>query len=116
MAFGVVTGPHWGPRGLVVTRLAPPGLDVGVLPEEPIAVVSHDHYGHLDAWTVRRRPRGTVWFVPLGLKGWFRRVAPWARVRELDWWQSARHGGLTFTFLPAQHWGHRLCHGHRSTH
>jgi L-ascorbate metabolism protein UlaG (beta-lactamase superfamily) len=107
----VVTDPHWGPRALVVPRLAPPGIDLGVLPEEPVAVVSHDHYDHLDAWTVRRMPRGTAWFVPLGLQGWFRRVAPWARVRELDWWQSARHGDLRLTFLPAQHWGNRLCHG-----
>jgi N-acyl-phosphatidylethanolamine-hydrolysing phospholipase D len=107
----VVTDPHWGRRALVLPRLTAPGVALAALPDEPIAIVSHDHYDHLDRDTVRRMPRGTVWFVPLGLARWFRRVAPWARVRELDWWQCARHGRFTVTFLPAQHWGNRLSHG-----
>jgi L-ascorbate metabolism protein UlaG (beta-lactamase superfamily) len=113
----IVTDPHWGARALVPPRLAPPGLPLSALPESGIAIVSHDHYDHLDLWTVRRMPSGFHWFVPWGLKRWFERFAPEVatRVTEFDWWQSAEHGRHRLTFLPAQHWSNRLAHGRFST-
>lgn len=94
-----------GPR-----RLQPPALDFHHLPHIDVVVISHNHHDHLDETTVRRlaaqssgSPR---FFVPLGLKAWFagRGIR---NVVELDWWQSASHAGLRFTFTPAQHWSGR---------
>jgi N-acyl-phosphatidylethanolamine-hydrolysing phospholipase D len=110
----VLTDPHFGPRALVPRRLTPAGLSLAAVPEGALAVVSHNHYDHLDRWTARRLPGGTTWFVPLGLAGWLRRRGV-ARVVELDWWQSARHGDWTLTCLPAQHWSNRLSQGRDST-
>ncbi len=102
-----LTDPHFGPRALVPRRLTPPGLPVEAVPPHAIAVLSHNHYDHLDRWTVRRLPRSVAWFVPLGNAAWLRRQGV-ERVTELDWWQSADGGGWRLTCLPAQHWSNRL--------
>jgi N-acyl-phosphatidylethanolamine-hydrolysing phospholipase D len=102
----VLTDPHFGARALVPRRLSPPGLPLAAVPEHAFAVLSHNHYDHLDAWTVARLPRGMRWFVPLGLARWFRGRTAGA-VTELDWWQSVTVDGWTLTCLPAQHWSNR---------
>lgn len=109
-----LTDPHWGPRALVPPRLSPPGIPLAAVPGDAFAVVSHNHYDHLDDWTVRRLPRTTRWFVPLGLGGWFRKRGH-GRVVELDWWQEARLGRWTLTCLPIQHWSNRIGMGRNAT-
>lgn len=109
-----LTDPHFGPRALVPPRLSPPGIPLSAVPEDAFAVLSHNHYDHLDDWTVRRLPAAIRWFVPLGLGDWFRRRGR-QRVVEMDWWQSARHGRWTLTCLPAQHWSNRLGMGRNAT-
>jgi len=110
----VLTDPHFGPRAFLPRRVVPPGVPLEAVPRHAFAVLSHDHYDHLDAWTVERLPRDMAWFVPLGLAGWFRRRGR-HRVTELDWWQSARHGRWTLTCVPVQHWSARLEHGRNRT-
>jgi len=105
--------PVWGPRALVPRRLTPPGIPLAAVPGHAFALLSHNHYDHLDAWTVERLA-GIPWFVPLGLGRWFRGRGA-GPVVELDWWQSARHGRFTLTCLPAQHWSNRLDAGRNST-
>jgi N-acyl-phosphatidylethanolamine-hydrolysing phospholipase D len=78
------------------------------LPPIHVVVISHSHYDHLDATTVRRlaaahRPR---FLVPLGLKAWFADLGI-ETAEELDWWQSRVIGGVTLTCLPVQHWSAR---------
>jgi L-ascorbate metabolism protein UlaG (beta-lactamase superfamily) len=102
----VVTDPHWGPRALVPPRLTPPGVPLAAVPEHALCVLSHNHYDHLDAWTVRRLAH-LEWVAPLGHARWLARRGV-RRVVELDWWQSVRRGELELTCLPAQHWSNRL--------
>jgi N-acyl-phosphatidylethanolamine-hydrolysing phospholipase D len=101
-----LTDPHFGARALVPRRLTPPGLPIGSVPPEAFAVLSHNHYDHLDDWSVRHLPETIQWYVPLGLGGFFRDRK--RSVVELDWWQSVRHDRWTLTCLPAQHWSNRL--------
>ena len=108
-----LTDPHFGKRALVPPRLSPPGLPLGAVPDEAFALLSHNHYDHLDTGTVRRLPATVQWYVPLGLGGWFRSLG--RKAVELDWWQSVRHGRWTLTFLPAQHWSNRLGMGRNTT-
>jgi N-acyl-phosphatidylethanolamine-hydrolysing phospholipase D len=102
-----LTDPHFGPRALGPRRKVPPGAPLAAVPDDAFAVLSHNHYDHLDRWTVERLPRTLCWYVPPGLAGWFRRRGV-ERVTEVDWWHSVRHGGWTLTALPAQHWSNRL--------
>ncbi len=109
-----LTDPHWGARALLPPRLSPPGIPLAAVPADAFAVLSHNHYDHLDTWTVRRLPRSIPWFAPLGLGGWLRSHGP-GQVTELDWWQSVRHGRWTLTCLPAQHWSNRIGMARNST-
>jgi N-acyl-phosphatidylethanolamine-hydrolysing phospholipase D len=115
----VLTDPMWSRRAsplpwLGPARLVPPGLPFDALPPIDVVVLSHDHYDHLDAGTVRRLARrfgdGIHWIAPLGYTGWLRRRGA-ARITELDWWQHAdvetEAGLLGITAVPSQHWTRR---------
>ncbi len=113
-SFAVQTGrrvlladPHFGPRALLPKRWSPPGLPLAAIPSDAVAVLSHNHYDHLDDWTLRRLPKSIAWFVPLGLGAHLRKHG-FRDVGEIDWWQSVERDGWKLTFLPAQHWSRRL--------
>ncbi|HEY3569731.1 MAG TPA: MBL fold metallo-hydrolase [Thermoanaerobaculia bacterium] len=108
-----LTDPHFGARALLPKRKSPPGIPLEAVPAEAFAVLSHNHYDHLDDWSVRRLPASIRWFAPLGLAGWLRKRG--RQAVELDWWQSVRHGRWTLTCLPAQHWSNRFGMARNST-
>lgn len=103
----LLTDPHFGPRALVPRRLQPPGVPLAAIPQHAVAVLSHNHYDHLDRFTLGRLPKGIAWRVPLGL-GTFVRKFGFTDVEELDWWESCVCRGFRLTLLPAQHWSRRL--------
>lgn len=97
--------------GFGVERLAVPGLTLDQLPKIDAILISHDHYDHLDAPTVRqivRRDHAKV-FAGLGidtiLKG---KHIPKSHIQTLDWGQSVEaFPHIKFHFLPVQHWSGR---------
>jgi N-acyl-phosphatidylethanolamine-hydrolysing phospholipase D len=101
-----LTDPHFGPRALVPGRLVPPGVPIESIPPDAFAVISHNHYDHLDAYTVERLPASVGWYVPKGLGDWFRARGR-EDVTELDWWETVRRGRFEITCLPSQHWSRR---------
>ncbi len=93
-----------GPR-----RRTPPALTVADIPQLDAILISHNHYDHLDVWTLRallRRFPDVKFFVPLGLANIVRRLGA-RNVAELDWWQSMTFQGVAYTAVPAQHWSMR---------
>lgn len=113
--LNVLTDPHLteraSPFGFVgPKRVVPPLPALKDLPHIDAVVISHNHYDHLDEGTVRHLAAqaggSPQFFVPLGLKAWFAGKGI-HDVVELDWWQTAAHEGVTFTFAPVQHWSAR---------
>jgi L-ascorbate metabolism protein UlaG (beta-lactamase superfamily) len=103
----VLTDPVWSRKiPAVAPRLTPAGVAWEALPPIDAVVISHNHYDHLDAPTIRRLPRDTPVLVPAKLGRWFRRRG-FTAVTELDWWESHRIGGVGFDFVPAHHWSRR---------
>ncbi|MDP2528998.1 MAG: MBL fold metallo-hydrolase [Candidatus Palauibacterales bacterium] len=114
----VLTDPIWSRRASPVgfagpLRWVPPPLDLSELPPLDLVLVSHDHYDHLDADTVRRLVRlqpAARWIVPLGVAELLSR---WGvrRARELDWWedvrQEVRGAPVRVTCTPARHFASR---------
>ena len=87
-------------------RLVPPGLALDTLPPVDFALVSHDHYDHLDLPSVRALARRGVRFVvPAGL-GELVRAAGGAAT-ELGWWEQAQMGPVTVHCVPARHFSGR---------
>ncbi|WP_324787994.1 MBL fold metallo-hydrolase [Streptomyces sp. H51] len=110
----VLTDPVWSRRILgTPARITPVGIPWSELSRVDAVVISHNHYDHLDAPTLRRLPRDTPVFVPAGLGGWFRRRR-FTAVTELDWWEAAELDRVRFDFVPAHHWSKRTltdtCH------
>ncbi len=110
----LITDPHLSARASPFTfagplRLTPPAVDYADLPSLDIALISHNHYDHLDDATVRRLAREhpqLQFVVPLGLKPWFLRRGI-TRVTELDWWQHTELAGLNIHAVPVQHFSGR---------
>ena len=116
-----ITDPVFGNRASPVSfagpkRLIPPPFQI----DDPnfkhldFVCISHNHYDHLEKGSVRAlhaRFPGLRWYVPLGLKAWFKsntRIST-DQVVELDWWESQvdETTGLVITCTPAKHWSSR---------
>jgi N-acyl-phosphatidylethanolamine-hydrolysing phospholipase D len=82
-------------------RLVDPGVPLAQLPRVDFALLSHDHYDHTDARSIRAlAARGTRFIVPTGmgalLRGWG------AEAVELGWWERTTVGPLRVHCVPAQ--------------
>lgn len=118
----IITDPHLSARAsplpfLGPRRKVPPATTVAELPKLALVLISHNHYDHLDATTIRALRRHSPrarYLVPLGLAGWLRRRGI-DRVHELDWWQRVDIDGFSLHCVPAQHWSARGLHDRNRT-
>lgn len=107
----VLTDPIFFDRASPVSFAGPkrvfkPAVSLEDLPPIDYAIISHNHYDHLDRPTVNAIGDKTQWLVPLGLKEWFVDQGV-SKVLELDWWEAYRAKEVTLRLTPAQHWSKR---------
>ena len=113
--LNILTDPVWSLRASPIqwigpARLRPPGIAFEELPEIDVVLVSHDHYDHLDAPTVKRLAKrfpDAHWVAPLGHGGFLHKCGA-RQIVEADWWDQHVVAGVTFTATPAQHWTRRI--------
>lgn len=123
--LNILTDPMFSRRASPFTfagpeRWAPPGLTLAELPRIDVAVISHDHYDHLDAASVQALAEqaggAPLFLVPLGIKAHLLDFGyPADRVRELDWWDEVAHQGATFAATPVQHFSGRWINDRNAT-
>lgn len=110
----ILTDPVWSERVSPVSwagprRVRPPGIRFEELPRIDAALVSHNHYDHLDLPTLtrlHRRDRPSI-LTGLGAGALLARHGIETAV-ELDWWGTTDlGGGLRVTGVPVQHFSGR---------
>jgi N-acyl-phosphatidylethanolamine-hydrolysing phospholipase D len=110
--------PMFSDRALLPKRHTPPALtlsEMKTLKGKLNVVISHNHYEHFDAASLRGLPDDANFYVPLGLKGTVEETGK-KTVVEMDWWQTIDFGnGTSLVCLPAQHWSRRLTQGTNET-
>jgi len=113
----LLTDPMWSERPsplpwLGRKRFAPATPSIEGLPPVHGVLVTHDHYDHLDRWSVQalndRFGSDITWYTPLGYRGWFASLGV-VNIRELDWWDEHELPGGRFKLVaaPARHWTRR---------
>lgn len=112
--LNLLTDPVWSERVSPVQWAGPqrfraPGIPFEQLPQIDVVVVSHNHYDHMDADTLRRlwREHDPQFVCALGdarhLRGW-----GLTKIVELDWNQSwTLPNGRRITAERARHWSGR---------
>ena len=108
--FDPIFSDHAAPIPIAAKRFQPPAIDIHDLPEIDYIIISHDHYDHLDMETVKHFAETDAHFLtPLGVGSHLRYWGvPADRMTELDWWDEATMGPLTFAATPSQHFSGRI--------
>lgn len=116
--LNILTDPLWSKRAspfefIGPKRYHPPGLSLDQLPPIDLILVSHNHYDHLDLFSLRqlaeRFPNAQV-VTGLGNSGLIGECG-FPDVIELDWWQSLPlNEYLSLHAVPVQHWSARARH------
>lgn len=110
----ILTDPHFTNRASPLPfagpkRGTPPGLTIDQLPQIDVVLISHNHYDHLDAGSIRQlaaaQPHAR-YLVPLKLTATLRRFGA-QNISEHDWGDAVEIGGVRFTAEPCQHWSQR---------
>jgi L-ascorbate metabolism protein UlaG (beta-lactamase superfamily) len=100
--------PWAGPR-----RVHPPGVALGDLPDIHVILLSHDHFDHCDATTLRHfaaLPHPPMVVAPLGNGDLLRDFGfKEERIIDLDWWEAHEFApGFHVRATPARHWSNRI--------
>ena len=100
--FSKNTGPLiFGPK-----RYVEPAIKLSEVPKTDLLLLTHNHYDHLDASTIRNFPhKDAKVLLPLKLSKYFKRFKD---VNELDWYDEIQvNEEIKVTLVPSIHWSKR---------
>ncbi|XP_049849591.1 N-acyl-phosphatidylethanolamine-hydrolyzing phospholipase D-like [Schistocerca gregaria] len=110
----ILTDPVWSKRCSPSKFLGPKRFcqapcRIEELPPIDVVVISHNHYDHLDEYTIKKLGNAPIYVVPLGNGKTLRSMCVNAgRIVELDWWQECSiTPKVSLVCLPAKHWSKR---------
>jgi len=111
--LNIITDPVYSERVSPLTfagpkRVREPGVDIDSLGKVDVVIISHNHYDHLDARTLKdlNNKYKPLFLVPLGDYR-IMHILGIKNVKEMDWWETVEVKGVKIHFTPAQHWSAR---------
>jgi len=107
--LNVLVDPNFANWLFLLKRLKRAGMKLKDLPPIDLVLLSHAHYDHFHKPTLRRLPEPKIGVMPWGV-GDLARNLGFARIVELDWWETFSHRDWKVTFTPSAHWGARTLH------
>lgn len=90
-------------------RFTPPPCTIADLPEIDIAIITHDHYDHLDKPAIKKLDSKVKKYVcPLGVE---KRLIKYGvnpeKITNMAWWEEIRLEGIDIACTPARHFSGR---------
>lgn len=112
-SVNILTDPVWSERVSPVQFMGPrrhraPGFALKQLPQIDVLLISHNHYDHLDAPTLKKlsRQHKPAVFCPLGVAPQLRKLG-FENVQQKDWWEHGEWNQGKVYCVPAQHFAAR---------
>lgn len=110
----ILLDPMLGPSSAPVSFFTPrfpyeQPINLDEIGDIDAVLFSHDHYDHLDYFTVTQiQERVGHFYTALGVGSHLRHWGvPMDKITELDWWDEVEFRGLTFVCTPARHFSGR---------
>jgi L-ascorbate metabolism protein UlaG (beta-lactamase superfamily) len=107
--LNVLIDPNFANWIFLLKRIKRAGLRIENLPPIDLVLLTHAHFDHFHKPTLRRLPAPKIGVMPWGV-GDLARNLGFARIIELQWWESFVHGDWKVTLVPTRHWGARMIH------
>jgi L-ascorbate metabolism protein UlaG (beta-lactamase superfamily) len=105
--LNVLIDPNFANWLFFLKRIKRSGLKIQDLPRIDLVLLTHAHFDHFHKPTLRRLPQPKIGVMPRGV-GDLAQNLGFARIIELDWWESFSQRDWKVTFTPSQHWGARV--------
>ena len=109
--LNVLVDPNFANWLFLMKRIKRAGLNINDLPPIDLVLLTHAHFDHFHKPTLRKLAATKIGVMPWGV-GDLARNLGFARIVELDWWESFSQGDWKVTFTPSKHWGARTLHDH----
>jgi len=91
----------WRTGCFLLKRIKRSGLKIQDLPRIDLVLLTHAHFDHFHKPTLRRLPQPKIGVMPRGV-GDLAQDLGFARIIELDWWESFSQRDWKVTFTPSR--------------
>lgn len=109
--LNVLVDPNFANWLFLLKRIKRSGLKIQDLPPIDLVLLTHAHFDHFHKPTLRRLPHPKIGVMPWGV-GDLAHNLGFARIIELEWWESFGQKDWLVTLTPSKHWGARTLHDH----
>jgi len=109
--LNVLIDPNFANWLFFLKRVKRAGLKIEHLPRIDLVLLTHAHFDHFHKPTLRRLPRPKIGVMPWGVSELAYGLG-FARIIELDWWESFAQRDWKVTLTPSLHWGARTLRDH----
>jgi len=107
--LNVLIDPNFANWLFLLKRIKRAGMKLRDLPPIDLVLLTHAHFDHFHKPTLRRLPAPKIGVMPWGMADLARGLG-FARIIELQWWDSFSHAAWQVTLTPSKHWGARTLH------